>query len=162
MELEIPKSEVINSVFKDKTTDRNNLIVTTQNNNIDKQNKKNENIQNNDNDRSPISINNKDQFKKRRQGLWLNNINLLQKEEEKIEPQTPVIQEEIKEEKIKRKRDNIIKAYNVLNEFISSQLGCIIMLFIVFFILCYYDLKMLFFSNKYKYFYDGCYILFFI
>ena len=162
MELEIPKSEVINSIFKDKTTDRNNLIITTQNNNKDKEKKKNENIQNNDNDRSPISINNKDQFKKRRQGLWLNNINLLQKEEEKIETPTPVIQEEIKEDKIKRKRDNIIKAYNVLNEFISSQLGCIIMLFIVFFILCYYDLKMLFFSNKYKYFYDGCYILFFI
>ena len=112
MELEIPKSEVINSIFKDKTTDRNNLIITTQNNNKDKEKKKNENIQNNDNDRSPISINNKDQFKKRRQGLWLNNINLLQKEEEKIETPTPVIQEEIKEDKIKRKRDNIIKHPN--------------------------------------------------
>ncbi len=160
MELEIPKSEVINSIFKDKTTDRNNLIITTQNNNKDKEKKKNENIQNNDNDRSPISINNKDQFKKRRQGLWLNNINLLQKEEEKIETPTPVIQEEIKEDKIKRKRDNIIKAYNVLSEFIYSQIGCFIMLFIVFFILCYYDLKMIFFSNKYKYFYNGCYIIF--
>ena len=160
MELEIPKSEVINNIFKDKTTDRKNLITTNPKNKINIENKKNENIQNNEIDLSQKNLNNKELYKKRRQGLWLNNINLFQKEEEKVETPIPIIQEEVKEEKIKRKRDNIIKAYNVLSEFIYSQIGCFIMLFIVFFILCYYDLKMIFFSNKYKYFYNGCYIIF--
>jgi hypothetical protein len=160
MELEIPKSEIINNIFKDKTTDRKNLITTNPKNKINIENKKNENIQNNEIDLSQKNLNNKELYKKRRQGLWLNNINLFQKEEEKVETPIPIIQEEVKEEKIKRKRDNIIKAYNVLSEFIYSQIGCFIMLFIVFFILCYYDLKMIFFSNKYKYFYNGCYIIF--
>ncbi len=160
MELEIPKSEIINNIFKDKTTDRKNLITTNPKNKINIEKKKNENNQNNEIDLSQKNLNNKELYKKRRQGLWLNNINLFQKEEEKVETPIPIIQEEVKEEKIKRKRDNIIKAYNVLSEFIYSQIGCFIMLFIVFFILCYYDLKMIFFSNKYKYFYNGCYIIF--
>ena len=161
MEIEIPKSEVIDKIFKDKTTDRKNLITGTQKNNVNIENKKNENIQNNDNDLSPINASNKDRFEKRRQGLWLNKINLMQKENEKEETPSPIIQEEIKEEvKVKRKRDKIIKAYNFLTEFVSSQIGCFIMLIIILFILCYYDLKMIVFSNKYKYLYYGCYVIF--
>ena len=163
MEIEIPKSEVIDKIFKDKTTDRKNLITGTQKNNVNIENKKNENIQNNDNDLSPINASNKDRFEKRRQGLWLNKINLMQKENEKEETPSPIIQEEIKEEvKVKRKRDKIIKAYNFLTEFVSSQIGCFIMLIIILFILCYYDLKMIVFSNKYKYLYNGCYVIFLI
>ena len=64
MELEIPKSEIINDIFKDKTTDRKNLITTNPKNKINIENKKNENIQNNEIDLSQKNLNNKELYKK--------------------------------------------------------------------------------------------------
>ena len=157
MEEEIPKQEIIENIFKDKTTDRKNLISITPKNCLDLKKIK-------DNNKLGIEIdamNNRegDTNKKRRQGLWFNK-NLIEKEEEKEETPAQIIQEEIKEEiKVERKRDIIFKFYNVLEDFIASQTGCIIMLIIVFITLCYYDLRMIFIPAKLNAFYRVFYFI---
>ena len=149
MEVTIPNPEIIQKIYKDKTIDRNNLIVSTPKNLLNNSNTQNENL----NIEIPVSKNssNKDIGKKRRIGLYVGNNNLFSKEEEEKEPPQSNIQEEIKPEiPIKRKRDKIFKLYNVIIDFIESQTGCIIMLIVILITLCYYDLAIICIPAKYK------------
>ena len=149
MEVTIPNPEIIQKIYKDKTIDRNNLIVSTPKNLLNNSNIQNENL----NIEIPVSKNssNKDIGKKRRIGLYVGNNNLFSKEEEEKEPPQSNIQEEIKPEiPIKRKRDKIFKLYNVIIDFIESQTGCIIMLIVILITLCYYDLAIICIPAKYK------------
>ena len=164
MEEEIPKQEIIENIFKDKTTDRKNLISITPKNCLDLKKITDNNklgIEIDAMNNYSVNGSNRDgeQNKKRRQGLWFNK-NLIEKEEEKEETPAQIIQEEIKEEiKVERKRDIIFKFYNVLEDFIASQTGCIIMLIIVFITLCYYDLRMIFIPAKLNAFYRVFYFV---
>ena len=71
MEEQVPQPEIIQKIYKDKTTDRKTLISSTPKNilNRNENNKINEIISPSKNSSS------KEIGKKRRQGLWFNNKN---------------------------------------------------------------------------------------
>ena len=156
MEVQIPNPEIVQKIFKDKTTDRKNLIISTPKNLLNASNNQNEN----QNIEIPASKNSssKDVGKKRRQALWFGNNNLLSKEEEEKEQPQSNIQEEVKQEiPRKRKRDKVFELYNSIIDFIESQTGCIIMLIIILITLCYYDLKIICIPAKYRNIYRTVY-----
>ena len=131
------RDNILNNIYKDKPTERINEIKIP----IMNLNKENENKNEIDNDNSQS-----DQ-KKRRQGLWFENIIQKEKQENKVE----TLQYNLNEDKIEEvKENNCSKLINKIKDFEISKTGCIIMLIIVLLSLFYYDFKILFFPKSLK------------
>ena len=146
MELEIPKAEIIENIYKDKPPNINNwkskhLNIRKSVNDY----KENELIS-----KSASNSSNKD--KKRRQGFYVTNI-FKKKEEEKEDNSNNLSQDDISKEeiKVKQKKKNILSIIsNIFSAYISFQTSYIIALINVFLSLCYYDLRLLLIPAKYK------------
>ena len=146
MELEIPKAEIIENIYKDKPPNINNW--KSKHLNIRKS--VNDYKENDLISKSGSNSSNKD--KKRRQGFYVTNV-FKKKEEEKEDNSNNLSQDDISKEeiKVKQKKKNILSIIsNIFSAYISFQTSYIIALINVFLSLCYYDLRLLLIPAKYK------------
>ena len=98
--------------------------------------------------------------KRRRQGLWFRN--LPGKDEEKDKNLSEVNKDDNSEveDKNKSSENCINKIINKLKKYEASEIGCIVMLIVIGVSLCFYDIKLLLMSRKYKNLYLIMYAIF--
>ena len=143
----IEKKEIIENIYKDKITER----IENKEISLIEENKKE-----NENDKSQSSIVSPGEQKKRRQGLWFGNLFPKDKEENnsnKNDNEERNTNNNAESEKSQIKQNYFFNVRNKIKEYETSKTGCIIMLIIVFITLIYYDFKIIFIPNKYRFFY---------
>ena len=142
----IEKKEIIENIYKDKITER----IENKEISLIEENKKE-----NENDKSQSSIVSPGEQKKRRQGLWFGNLFPKDKENNsnKNDNEERNTNNNAESEKSQIKQNCFFNVRNKIKEYETSKTGCIIMLIIVFITLIYYDFKIIFIPNKYRFFY---------
>ncbi len=153
MDNEIPNLEIIENIYKDNLQ---NQSMTNLKANMENENNKNEDDISNQ-VISPYNLSPKGE-KKRRQGVWLNNV--FNKDEEKEEKQitTPKLSNEIN---INDKKQCLIliKIIEKISNYINSQVGIIVMLNIISISIFFNDFRYIFLSRLYKKYYLLFYLL---
>ncbi len=153
MNNEIPNLQILENIYKDNLQ---NQSMTNLKMNMENENNKNEDDISN-NAVSPYILSPKGE-KKRRQGVWLNNV--FNKDEEKEEKQitTPKLSNEIN---INDKKQCLIliKIIEKISNYINSQVGIIVMLNIISISIFFNDFRYIFLSRLYKKYYLLFYLL---
>ncbi len=88
--------------------------------------------------------------KKRRQGLWFRNLPGKDEEKDKNLSEDNKDDNSEVEEKNKSSENCINKIINKLKKYEASEIGCIVMLIVIGFSLCFYDIKLLLIPRKYR------------
>ena len=160
MNNEIPNLQILENIYKDNLQ---NQSMTNLKMNMENENNKNEDDISN-NAVSPYILSPKGE-KKRRQGVWLNNV--FNKDEEKDEKPiiTPIFTKELNK-KSKIQFLIIIKIIENIKNYVNSQFGIIVMLSVISISIFFNDLRYIFLPREYKkyylifYLFISCYYLF--
>ena len=154
MENQIPNPQIIDNVYKNKEPKSVlNLKKMILNDHIKLED---DNVASN-HALSPLTPK---EGKRRRQGLWFRNLPGKDEEKDKNLSEDNKDDNSEVEEKNKSSESCINKIINKLKKYEASEIGCIVMLIVIGVSLCFYDIKLLLMSRKYRNVYLIIYAIF--
>ena len=156
MENHIPNPELIESIYKDNI--QNQSTANLKGNLINEQIKNDEDISNHV--LSPSILSPKGD-KKRRQGLWLNNVFAKEEEKEQKTNSTPQVNSDLNKSD-KTSNSFFFNILEKIKKYENSQTGIIIMLTVIAISLFFYDIRIICLPKKIRKFYLYFYYAIFI
>ena len=156
MENHIPNPELIESIYKDNI--QNQSTSNLKGNLINEQIKNDEDISNHV--LSPSILSPKGD-KKRRQGLWLNNVFVKEEEKEQKTISSPQVNSDLN----KSDKNSNLFYFNIIEKikkYENSQTGIIIMLSVIVISLFFYDIRIIILPKKIRKFYLYFFVFLFL